>query len=114
MIRPQHLPKGAAYTALRCFHDPHPKPMADFDASFLVQWEPPDAAWVWLGKGELNRALLRELLCWMDSHGVKTIKAMRSERRRIPGGVRQPDGSVWVDVAEMQRRYPFDTGFTPL
>ena len=114
MIRPQHFPRGRDYTGLRCFYDPNPAQMADFDVSFLVEWEPPDAAWVWLGKGQLNRALLRELLDWMADHGVKTIKAMRAEHRRLPGGVRQLDGSMWIDVASMRQRYPFDTNFAPL
>jgi hypothetical protein len=67
------------------FFDEDAPQFARFDVSCVVQLEREhDAVWIWLMKGRLNRQLLRNLLEWLESQRVETIKSVRAEGPGYP------------------------------
>lgn len=117
MIRVQRLPHEGEKDVLRFFHDDNAPDMAPFDADCLVHWSDPESMWIHgllVRNGAMTRKWLLELLEIAEKGGALWIKSKRADGRKIPGGITQPNGDIWVSVPTMRARFPFDTNFMPI
>ena len=117
MIRPQLLPDPGPKYVLRFFHDDSAPDMAKFDADCTAHWSDPESMWIHgllVRNGSLTRKWLLELLELAEKGGARWIKYKRADGIPLPGGIVQPNGDIWVPVATMRARFPFDTNFAAL
>lgn len=89
---------------LRMFSAARPDPAADFDASCMLIWQTPTVVWVRLLKGALTRALMAELLQWLQAQGVHTVLARRVDGRVLPMGRKRADGTYEIDLPALAAR----------
>jgi len=115
MIRVQELPSDSTFSIVRFFNDPNAGAFAEFDLVATIEWERHErTAWIHGMKGHANRYLLRELVDYLVSQGVRTIKAKRAAQKILPRGKVMQDGSIEIDIADLVKRQPHDTNWSPL
>lgn len=115
MIRVQELPPDSTYSVVRFFNDPNASMFAEFDLVATIEWERYSrTAWIHAMKGQANRYLLRELVDYLVSQGVRTIKAKRAAQRILPRGKVMQDGSIEIDIDDLVKRQPHDTNWGTL
>lgn len=78
----------------------------DFDAVCTLFWETPETVWVKGLHGTLNMKLMRQLISYLHSKGVKTIKAYRAENRKLPFTSNRSGNLVDIDVHNIIKRFP--------
>lgn len=86
------------------FYDGEPSdPFAPFVGVATISWESPSVVWVRAMHGSFGRRQLRDLVEYLSSSGVTTVKAFRDPAKRLPFGVQVGD-HVEMDVAEAVKR----------
>jgi hypothetical protein len=116
MIRVQTYPDHGRKEVFRFFHNDNAAEMAPYDALCGVHWRPGEM-WIYgflVRNGRAGRKWLLELLDLAEQGGAQWIKSTRGPGHVLPFGVEQPNGDVWINVAEVRARFPVDTNFLSL
>ncbi|APW38952.1 hypothetical protein RD110_18525 [Rhodoferax koreense] len=116
MIRVERLPDAGSKEVFRFFHDDAAPAMAPYDALCGVHWLPGEM-WIkglLVRNGRVGRKWLLELLEEAERGGAEWIKSTRGFGHILPFGHEQPNGEIWINVAEVRARFPFDSRLMPL
>jgi len=116
MIRVERLPSDGEKDVFRFFHDDDAPEMAPYDALCGVHWLPGEM-WIkgfLVRNGRFGRKWLLELVEKAEEGGAVWVKTKRGSGHILPFGRVQPNGDVWMSVAEARSRFPVDTNFLSL
>lgn len=86
---------------IRFYNTETDDPFATYDAICTVVWESASVIWIKGFHGDLTRKTMRDLLKFLITNKIATVKAHRSVERSLPG-ISFRDGTyVELDVAEL-------------
>ena len=91
-------------STVRFYNNDDADKFADFDAVCTLVWESPTVVWVKGLHGEMNLKLIKQFADYLNSRGVKTLKAFRADNRRLPFTTNRDGNMVEMDVEKALRR----------
>ena len=89
---------------LRFYNSKNPSKFEDYVALCNIFWETNDTIWMFGFMGDLQRAHLRELLNFLETHKIKKVKAYRSLTRTLPMATFEGD-YLSIDVDSLLERF---------
>jgi hypothetical protein len=92
-------------SSIRFYNTETDDPYAPYDAICSLTWESPSVIWIKGLHGELTRKTLRDLLGFLTTNNIQTVKAHRATGRTLPGLTVREGSFAEVSVSDLAKRF---------